>query len=217
MPWDQSHLKTFEVQQKTPPKLSPAAFRSGCYKRAITIVQNEHADNAGRDATAASLYRLVVTANRKLATESKDASGQEAGSFSQQHNQPDKENHRQDKLQVQLIKQQRRERQEQRHEQIKHIWQRRHEEKVKLRQEELAARTRQQEEERNDRIRKLQDRQQGLQEQLQQHRQKSVELSKPEELIRTTDKVAAPQKQLLEVQDMKAKAEQQLAMVRLSL
>ncbi|KAL0054473.1 hypothetical protein WJX82_009341 [Trebouxia sp. C0006] len=51
--------------QKSSHRLTPGAFRSGCYKRAITILQHDSGDYSGRDATAASLYRLLTSANSK--------------------------------------------------------------------------------------------------------------------------------------------------------
>ncbi|DBB13230.1 TPA: hypothetical protein ACH3X3_004976 [Trebouxia sp. C0006] len=168
--------------QKSSHRLTPGAFRSGCYKRAITILQHDSGDYSGRDATAASLYRLLTSANSK------------------------------DKLQVKIIKEQlRRERQEQRHEQNKQLWQRRHEEKIRLRQQNLAARTRQQEEVRKEQLYKLEQQQQKLVQQLEDHKQNSADQNGADPMSVASDASAAPQRQLLQVQQLRSKAEVQLA------
>ena len=217
MPWDESHPRVFEVQ-KASHRLSSSVFRSGCYNRAITILQNESGDYAGRDATAASLYRLFTNANRKLASQTSAApsnAGQREVTPSQNQNPSIKEKQKQDKLQVKVIKEQlRRERQKQRHEQNKQLWQRRHEEKVRLRQQDLAARVRQQEEARNEQLHKLKQQQQKLEQQLEEHKQSSAELICADPVSVVSDVSAAPQKRLLEVQQFKTKAEVQLALVR---
>ncbi|KAL0022031.1 hypothetical protein WJX77_007887 [Trebouxia sp. C0004] len=215
MPWDQNHPRVFEVH-KSSHRLSSSAFRSGCYKRAITILQNESGDYAGRDATAASLYRLLTNANRKLASQTSAAlsnAGQREIAPSQNQNPSAQEKQKQDKLQVTVIKEQlRRERQEQRHEQNKQLWQRRQEEKVRLRQQELAARVRQQEEARNEQLHKLKQQQQKLEQQLEEHKQSSASLTCADPVAIVSNISAAPQKQLLEVQQFKSKAEVQLAL-----
>jgi len=214
MPWDQSHPRVFELH-KSSHRLSASAFRSGCYKRAITILQNESGDDAGRDATATSLYRLLMNANRKLksqTTAAPSSAGQREVELPQKQN-PSRQ--KQDKLQVKLIKEQlRRNRQEQRHEQNKELWQRRHDEKVRLRQQDLAARVRQQEEARNEQLHKLKQQQLKLEQQLEEHKQSSADLTCADPVSIVTDTSTAPQKQLLEVQQLKTKAEVQLALVR---
>jgi len=217
MPWDQSHPRVFEVH-KSSHRLSSSAFRSGCYKRAITTLQNESGDYAGRDATAASLYRLLTNATRKMASQTTAApssAGQREVAPSQNQNPATKEKQKQNKLQVKVIKEQlRRQRQEQRHEQNKELWQRRHDEKVRLRQQDLAARVRQQEEARNERLHKLKQQQQKLEQQLEEHKQSSADLTCADPVSVVSDIFAAPQKQLLEVQQFKTQAEVQLALVR---
>ncbi len=217
MPWDQSHPRVFEVH-KSSHRLSASAFRSGCYKRAITILQNESGDDAGRDATATSLYRLLTNANRKMAsqrTAAPSSAGQREVELPQKQHPSTKEKQQQDKLQVKLIKEQlRRKRQEHRHEQNKQLWQRRHDEKVRLRQQDLAARVRQQEEARNERLYKLKQQQQKLEQQLEEHKQSSADLTCADPVSVVSDISAAPQKQLLEVQQFKTQAEVQLALVR---
>ena len=217
MPWDQSHPRVFEVH-KSSHRLSASAFRSGCYKRALTILQNENGDDAGRDATATSIYRLLTNANRKMASQTTAAPsivGQREVALPQKQNVSTKEKQKQDKLQVKLIKEQvRRKRQEQRHEQNKQLWQRRHDEKVSLRQQDLAARVRQQEEARNEQLHKLKQQQQMLEQQLEEHKQSSADLICADPLSIVSDVSAVPQKRLLEVQQFKTKAEAQLALVR---
>ena len=133
----------------------------------------------------------------------------------QKQNMSTKEKQKQDKLQVKLIKEQvRRKRQEQRHEQNKQLWQRRHDEKVSLRQQDLAARVRQQEEARNEQLHKLKQQQQMLEQQLEEHKQSSADLICADPLSIVSDVSAVPQKRLLEVQQFKTKAEAQLALVR---
>lgn len=214
MPWDQSHPRVFEVH-KSLHRLSASAFRSGCYKRAITILQNESGDDAGRDATATSLYRLLMNANKKLASQTTAApssAGQREVELPQKQN-PSRQ--KQDKLQVKLIKEQlRRKRQEHRDEQNKQLWQRRHDEKVRLRQQDLAVRVRQQEEARDEQLHKLKQQQLQLEQQLEEHKQSSAGLTCADPVSIVTDISAAPQKQLLEVQQLKTKAEVQLALVR---
>lgn len=216
MPWDHSHPRVFEMQ-KSAHKLSPAAFRSGCYQRAITLLHSEDGDYTGRDATAASLCRLLANANRKVAVQANNQASnnrQPESSSSQHQNQSDKENHGRDMAHLRSIKQQlRRQRQEQRHEQHKQLWQRRHEDKVRLRQQGLAARSRQQDEERNKQMQKLQHQQQSLEQRLEQHRQQSTELTGVESTPADAERAIVLQQQLVEVQQMRAKAEEQLAMV----
>lgn len=217
MPWDQSHPRVFEVH-KSSQRLSASAFRSGCYKRAITILQNENGDDVGRDATVASLYRLLTNANRKIASQTTAApssAGQPEVMLSQNQNPSTKEQQVQDKLQVKLIKEQlRRKRQEQRHEQNKHLWQQRLDEKVRLRQQDLAARVRQQEVARNERLHNLKQQQQKLEQQLEEHKQRSADLTCADPVSVVSDIFAAPQKQLLKVQQFKTQAKIQLALVR---
>lgn len=214
MPWDQSHPRVFEVH-KSSHRLSASAFRSGCYKRAMTILQNESGDDAGRDATATSLYRLLMNANTKMASQTTAApssAGQSEVGLPQKQN-PSRQ--KQDKLQVNLIKEQlRQKRQEQRHEQNKQVWQRRHDEKVRLRQQDLASRVKQQQEARNEQLHKLKQQQFKLEQQLEEHKQSSADLACADPAFIVSDMSAAPQKQLLEVQQLKTKAEVQLALVR---
>ncbi len=212
MPWDQSHSRMVETQ-KSSHRLSPGAFRSGCYKRAITILQNNNEDYSGRDATAASLYRLLTSANRKMASQAKAA----PSSPGQRETAPSlsAKEKLQDKLQAKVIREQlRRERQEQRHEQNKQLWQRRHEEKIRLRQQDLAARTRQQEEFRKEQLHKLEQQQQKLVQQLEDHKQSSADQNGADPISDASDASVAPQTQLLQVQQLRSKAEVQLALVR---
>jgi len=209
----QSHSRMVEGH-KSSHRLTPSAFRSGCYKRAITILQYENGDYSGREATAAPLYRLLTSANRKMTSQAKaepSSPGQRETAPSQHQNPSAKEN-LQDKLQVKLIREQlRRERQEQRHEQNKQLWQRRHEEKIRLRQQDLAAWTRQQEEVRKEQLHKLEQQQQKLVQQLEDHQQNSADQNGANPISVAS---AAPQMQLLQVQQSRSKAEVQLALVR---
>lgn len=194
-------------------KVAPAAFRSGCYKRAVTLLQEEDGDCTSRDATAASLYRLLANANRQVAKDSRDAAnaaGHSEAPATQQ--QTDKEPQTKDRIQVKLIKQQlRRQRQEQRQDHTRQLWQQRYEEKLKIRQQELAARIKQQDGDREEQLQKLRKQEQGLQQQLKQHRQQSASPISP--LSETKSAAAAPLKKLQQLHEMKAKAEEQLAMV----
>ena len=203
--------------QKSSHRLTPGAFRSGCYKRAITILQHESGDYSGRDATAASLYRLLTSANSKVTSLAKVApsSPGQPETAPLQHQNPSAKEKLQDKLQVKIIKEQlRRERQQQRHEQNKQLWQRRHEEKIRLRQQNLAARTRQQEEVRKEQLHKLEQQQQKLVQQLEDHKQNSADQNGADPMSVASDASVAPQRQLLQVQQLRSKAEVQLASVR---
>ena len=207
MPWDPNHSRMPEAQ-KSSHRLSSRAFRSGCYTRAITILQNENGDYSGRDATAASLYRLLTSANRKMASQATSApsSPGQRETAPSQHQNPSAQEKLQDKLQVQDIKEHlRRERQEQRREQNNQLWQRRHEEKIRPRPQDLAAGTRQLEEVREEQLHKLEQQQQKLVQQLEDHKQISADQNGADPVSVASDVSPAPQT---------SKAEVQLAMVR---
>ncbi|DBA98205.1 TPA: hypothetical protein ACH3X1_001133 [Trebouxia sp. C0004] len=207
----QSHSRVLEAQ-KSSHRLSPAAFRSGCYKRAITILQNETGDYSGRDATASSLYCWLTNANRKMASKAPPSSPGQRETAPSQHQNPSAKEKLQDKLEVKVIKEQlRRERQEQRHEQNKQLWQRRHKEKVRLRHQDLAARIRQQEEDRKEQLYKH-EQQQKLVQHLEDRKQNSADQDAADPVSVESDTSAAPQQQLLQVRQLRSKAEVQLAL-----
>ena len=213
---DQCHSRMVEAQ-KSSHRLSPRSFRSGCYKRAITLVQHENGDYSGRDATAAALHRLLTSATRKIASQAKAApsSPGQRQTAPSQHQNPSAKEKLQDKLHLKVIKEQlRRERQEQRHAQKKQLWQRRHEEKIVLRQQDLAASVRKQEEVRKEQLHKLEQQQQKLVQQLEDHKQNSADQNGADPMSVASDASAAPQRQLLQVQQLRSKAEVQLASVR---
>ncbi len=201
---------------KSSHRLSPGAFPSGCYRKAITVLQHENGFYSGHDATAACLNRLLTSANRKMASQSKAA----PSSPGQRETAclpvcPSAKEILQDKLQVKVIKERlRRERQEQRHEHNKQLWQRRHEEKIRLRQQDLAARSRQQEEVRKEQLHKIEQQQQKLMQQLEDHKRNSADQNGADPVSAVSDASAAPQKQLLLVQQLRSQAEVQLALVR---
>ncbi|KAL0023949.1 hypothetical protein WJX77_002907 [Trebouxia sp. C0004] len=129
-----------------------------------------------------------------------------------QHQNPSAKEKLQDKLEVKVIKEQlRRERQEQRHEQNKQLWQRRHKEKVRLRHQDLAARIRQQEEDRKEQLYKH-EQQQKLVQHLEDRKQNSADQDAADPVSVESDTSAAPQQQLLQVRQLRSKAEVQLAL-----
>jgi len=193
------------------------SLRKDFLQARITLLQNENGDYSGRDATAASLYRLLTSADRKTSSQTKatpSSPGQRETAPSQ-HQNPSAKEKLQDRLQVKVIKEQlRQERQQQRHEQNKQLWQRKYEEKIRLRQQDLAARIRQQEEVPNEQLHKLEQQQQKLVQQLEDHKQSSADQNCADPVSVESDTSAAPQKQLLQVQQLRSKAEVKLDLVR---
>ncbi|DBA71901.1 TPA: hypothetical protein ACH3X2_010947 [Trebouxia sp. C0005] len=84
----------------------------------------------------------------------------------------------------------------------------------RLQQQDLAARTRQLEEVRKAQLQKLGQQQQKLVQQLEDHKQNSADQNSVDPVFAVADASAAPQTQLLQVQQLRFKAEVQLALVR---
>ena len=193
MPWDHKNVKSFDAQRASP-KLTPSAFRSGCYKRAIALLENEDSESIDRDPTAISLYRLLARARQKVAAD--------AGEQPQVH--PTADLTQRDKRTQKHSKQQ-----EQRR-----VQQQRQREKSRLRQQGLAAQRQLKAEDRQQKLQALAEKQATVKEkQLEQQRHQDAQQTRQKGALKEVDLVLSAQQQCQEAQQQKAKAEQQLAKV----
>ena len=197
MPWDEKNVRVFEAQ-KSAPKLTTFAFRSGVYKRAIALLESENSNGTERSDTAKSLYRVLANAQRRATRSKEQSSDQLASKSRQQHQRSSKEQSKQDKRQ--------------RHEQGRRDQRQRHQQRLQLRQE-VAAQRKLQAEERDQQLQQLHDKQKLLELQLKQHRQKHAEQAAVSQTTEQPDAMPDLQQSLQKVQQQKVKAEQQLAMV----
>lgn len=207
MPWDQQHVKTFEAQKSQ--KMALDTFRSGCYERAVAILQSSECTGT-QQATAESLHRLLQAAG----ADSIRAELPEQDADFVYQEQLNAEAARQAKLMAKANKLQlRRERQQRRHEQSMALRQKRYDEKVKARQLEFTAQVLQRKSQQTSHLQHLVEQQQHLQEVLANHQQSSAELLSNAPSDSSKEALAAVQQELQDVQSRKARAEQQLRMV----
>ena len=207
-------MRTWELS-KAGQRLTPNAYRSGCYQRALAVLQDETGDSGYRTSAANSLQQAVTRAYAKHCAGCESLQQTEDRDAPQQRPDPDQTNHTQEKLAAKLDKQQqRRKQQQQRHEHSKKLSKQRHEHKVKLRQAEFAAQMKQQRQRQSESMQQLERRKQELEQQLQQHKQDSAAITQAEQDA-MRDLLAAPQEKLTKVQEQKAAAEAQLAQVAL--
>lgn len=214
MPWDHSNVRTWEFT-KAGPRMSPLAYRSGCYKRAIAVLQEENGDDCSRASVAASLHKAIHQSHAKHVVDPKPSStGQvESASASQLLPASDNSKQKQEKLHAKAIKEQlRRQRQEERHEHNKRLWQQRYEQKLSTRQQELAVQVKQRREQQMETMQQLERQKQALEQQVQQNKQASAAIIQAAQ-DGGKDLTAGPQTQLSKIQNTKAAAEEQLATV----
>ena len=215
MPWDHSNVRSWELS-KAGSRMGLSAYRSGLYKRAVVLLQDENYDSASRASAAHSLQKAISNAHTNCTADSRAAPMvQQTPSASQQQlsSEQENQNHRREAHNAKLLKQQlRRQRQEQRHEQNKLLWQHRHEEKVKSRQEQLEQQAKQQRQQQVEGMQKLEQQRQGLCQQLKQHKEGAATIMQANKKERK-DLVAAPLEQLKSFQEKRFSAEEQLAKV----
>ena len=191
-----------------------SAYRSGLYKRAVVLLQDENYDNASRASAAHSLQKAISIAHTTCTADSRVAPAvQQAHSAAAQQLGTEKENQKREAHSAKVIKQQlRRQRQEQRHEQNKLLWQQRHQDKVNSRQEQLEQQAKQQRQQQVETMQQLDNQRQALCQQLEQHKQDAAAIMGAPQNERK-DMVAAPLDSLKRVQEKKSSAEEQLAKV----
>ena len=214
MPWDNSHVRTWELT-KAGPRMSLVAYRSGCYKRAITVLQDENGDSDSRASAAASLHKAIQNAHVRQVADSRPASTEQAesGGAAQLLPGSDKATQKQEKLDTTAIRQHlRRQRQEERLEHNKKLWQQRYEQKMRARQHQLAVQVQQRREQQTETMEQLERQKQALEQQVQQNKHASAAIIQAEQ-VHTKDLTSGLQAQLTEVQQKKAVAEEQLAKV----
>ena len=214
MPWDHSNVRSWELS-KAAPRIGLSAYRSGLYKRAIVVLQDQSCDSAGR-ATAKSLQEALSNAHANCTAGHQPALPEQAETNSagqQQQSSLDKKNQRQKEHHAKLLIQSlRRQRQQQRHEQNKLLWQQRHEQKIKLRQEQFELQVKMQRQQQDEAMQRLEHQKEELCQNLQQHKQDvaaAMEATKSE----AKNLVAASLEKLNRIQEKKATAEEQLAKV----
>ena len=203
MPWDHSNVRSWELS-KAGTRMDPSAYRTGLCKRAVVLLGS--CDSATRMSAAHSLQQAVANAHASCTADSRPAP-------TLQQLTTNSETHRRETHNTRLLKQQlRRQRQEQRHEQNKLLWQQRHEEKIKRRHEQLEQQVKQQRQQQVEAVQQLEHQKHGLYLQLQQHKQDAAAIL---EAIQTESKdmVAAPLESLRSVQQEKRTAEEQLTKV----
>ena len=213
MPWDHSNMRSWEVS-KAGQRMGLSAYRSGLYKRAVVLLQNENHDSASRASAAHSLQKAISIAHMNCTADSRLApTVPHTPSEAQQQLSSVKENQRREAHNAKVLKQQlRRRRQQQRHEHNKRVWQERHENKVKSRQEQLEQQAKQQRQQQVDAMQKLEQQRQGLCQQLEQHKQAAAAVMEAPQNDRK-DLVAPLLESLRSVQEKKSSAEEQLAKV----
>ncbi|KAL3144941.1 hypothetical protein ABBQ32_003447 [Trebouxia sp. C0010 RCD-2024] len=216
MPWDQRNVRSWELT-KAAPKIGLSAYRSGLYKRAIVVLQDQSYDSAGRASTAHSLQRVLSNAHANY-TDCSLAPPEQAetnGAGQEQQSSSERKVQKQNDHAKLLMQHLRRQRQQQRHEQNKRLWQHRHEQKVKLRQEQLELQIKQQRQQQDQALLQLEQQKQSLWQKQQQHKQESAAIT---EALKSKQKslVAAPLEKLSRIQEKKAAAEDQLAKASLA-
>lgn len=205
MPWDHSNVRSWELS-KAATGLGLSTYRSGLYKRAVVLLQAGSCDSATRTSAAHSLQQAVENAYASCTADSRPAPTPPQLTSN-------RETHRRETHNAKILKQQlRRQRQEQRHEQTKLLWQQRHEEKIKHRHEQLEQQVKQQGQQQVEAMQQLEHQKRGLYQQLQQHKQDAAAIM---EAIQneSKDMVAAPLESLRSVQQEKLTAEEQLTKV----
>ena len=201
MPWDHSNVRSWELSKT---RMGPNAYRSGLYKRAVVLLGS--CDSATRMSAAHTLQQAVENAHASCTADSRPAP-----TLQQLTSHP--ETHRRETYNAKLLKQQlRRQRQEQRHEQNKLLWQQRHEEKIKCRHKQLEQQVKQQRQQQVEAMQQLEHQKHGLYQQLQQRKQDAAAIM---EAIQTESKdmVAPPLESLRSIQQEKLIAEEQLTKV----
>lgn len=214
MPWDQSNVRSWDLS-KAAPRIGLSAYRSGLFKRAIVVLQDQSYDSAGRASTAQSLQKVLSNAHANYTADSSSAPPEQV-----ETNGPGHEHRSSSEKKVQrhkdhakiLMQHLRRQRQQQRHEQNKLLWQQRHEQKVKLRQEQLDLQVKQQRQQQEEALQQLEHQKQSLWQKQQHHKQESAAIM---EAINSEQKnlTAAPLEKLNRIQEKKATAEDRLAKV----
>lgn len=211
MPWDPTNVKVFDTQR--PQKIALDTVRSGCYKRAVAILQSTERTGT-QQATAESLHRLLQAAG----AENIQAEIPEQDAQFLYQEQVNAEAARQDKLQAKANKQQlRRERQQRRHEQKMAVRQQRYDDKVKARQKDFKQQISKRRTQQESSLQQLKEQQRSLQEQLADHQQSSAQLLNSAPVESSEHALAALQKELQDAQTSKAQAEEQLQLVRNSM
>ena len=211
MPWDESHVKVFEMQK--PQRMAIDIARSGCYERAVAILRNtEHTGT--QQATAEALHRLLTAAGAG----SVPAEGSQQDAELKHQEQLKAESAWQDKLQAKANRQQlRRERQQQRHEQSMALRRHKYVDKVNALQKAFEDRVTKQKEQQTSSLQQLMEQQCSLQQQLARHQESLAHSlsSMPED--NNEQALTTLQLQLKVAQTKRGQAEKQLQLVRLVL
>lgn len=196
--------------------MSLSAYRSGLYKRAVVVLQDQSHDGADRASAAHSLQKALSHAHANYTAEYQPALPEQADTNSagqQQQPSSDRKSQRQKDHHAKLLMQHlRRQRQQQRHEQNKLLWQQRHEQKVKLRQEQLELQVKQHRQEQDEALQQLEHLKQNLCQKQQQNKQDAAAIMEATQSEKR-NLVAAPLQNLNKVQEKKATAEAQFAKV----
>lgn len=208
MPWDEGHIKTFEVQKSH--RMALDTFRLGVYERAVSILQSgEHTGT--RHATAEALHQLLAAAG----ADNIQAELPEQDEHAMHLDQLNAEAARESKLLAKANKQQhRRERQQRRHEEAMALRNQKYDEKVRARQKAFTAQVSQHKKQQISSLQQLMEQQQGLEEQLTSHQQLSAQLSRTEPADDNERALATLKSQLENAQTKRAYAEEQLQLVR---